>query len=129
MISKTCFVGAVAAGAGLLASGVPAMADTGDDDGVNLGNDNNVQLLPVQACDVNVVGKLVNQGSPEEVQCGNAPLVDHPKVEHPAPAQHPGKQHPGKGREAEAHHAPQAHHALPMAPAPTSIRGHHAVTG
>lgn len=135
MTSKTYFIGAVVAGAGLLASGVPAMADTGDDDGVNVGNDNNVQLLPVQLCDVNVVGKLVQQDSPEKVKCGNAPLVDHPKVEHPAeshPA--PARQAPPQ-HQAPPHHAPPQHHApskphgLPMAPSGTPHAGHYAVTG
>ena len=68
--------------AGLLALAPVANADSGDNDGVNLLNDNNISVLPIQACDTNVVGKLVNQDSPEKVKCVNAPLTDHPKVEH-----------------------------------------------
>jgi len=66
--------------AGLLALAPVANADSGDNDGVNVLNDNNVSVLPIQACDTNVLGKLVNQSSPSKMQCVNAPVTDHPKV-------------------------------------------------
>jgi len=149
MLRKTCFVGAVAAGAGLLVS-APAMADTGGDDGVNIGDDNNVQLLPVQLCDANVIGKVVNQESPDEVDCSNAPMVDHPKTEvhHHAPApqakppqgaprQHaaqpaktqPRKAQPAKVQHAKPHHRTAAKQSLPTAPSAAPVPGHAPVTG
>lgn len=138
MLRKTCFVGTVAAGAGLLAS-APAMADTSDDDGVNIGGDNNLQLLPVQLCGADVIGKVVNQDSPDAVNCSNAPMVDHPKTEvhhHAAAPQPTHRAKPqGQVRERAAHHAkPQQHRAaakpnLPTAPAPAPVSGHVPVTG
>lgn len=55
-----------------------AHVDSSDDDGVNVLNGNNVSVLPVEVCDGNVLGKLVNQDSSSEIHCENAPLADHP---------------------------------------------------
>ncbi|MGJ7906136.1 hypothetical protein ACOQFL_06610 [Actinopolyspora sp. H202] len=69
-----------AAAAGLMAVGSPAMADSKDNDGINILNDNNVSVLPIQLCgnDVAVLGANLNIASPETTKCVNAPIVDHP---------------------------------------------------
>ena len=80
MLKKAAILtGAAAASALVLAPA--ASADGSDNDGVNALNGNNISAVPVQLCDANVIGKLVNQDSPEKVQCVNAPLTDHPKAE------------------------------------------------
>lgn len=76
-------IGAAAVAAGLLALGAPAFADMHDNDGVNIGNDNNISLVPIQACgnNVAVLGITAPIASPQNVQCVNAPILDHPKSE------------------------------------------------
>lgn len=66
-----------------MAVGSPAFADSYDNDGINVLNDNNVSILPIQACGNNVgVGALVIPiASPQTVECVNAPIVDHPSNE------------------------------------------------
>jgi hypothetical protein len=65
---------------GLLAAGSPALADSAGNDGVNVGNDNNIVIAPVQVCGDGLVGGVTNVvlGSPQRNECVNAPLVDHP---------------------------------------------------
>ena len=79
----------VAGAAGVAALGVvtlggTAFADTADNDGVNVLDDNNISAVPVQACGNNVaaaIGLTVPVLSPQTAQCVNAPVVDHPSVE------------------------------------------------
>ena len=62
--------------------GSTAFADTADNDGVNLLDDNNVSAVPVQACGNNVgaaIGAAVPILSPQTAECVNAPVVDHPE--------------------------------------------------
>jgi hypothetical protein len=62
--------------------GSTAFADTADNDGVNLLDDNNISAVPVQACGNNVgalVGIVVSVLSPQSSECVNAPVVDHPQ--------------------------------------------------
>ncbi|TDD93104.1 hypothetical protein E1202_00215 [Saccharopolyspora karakumensis] len=61
--------------------GSTAFADTADNDGVNLLDDNNISAVPVQACgnNVAVVGLTVPLLSPQNAECVNAPVVDHPQ--------------------------------------------------
>jgi hypothetical protein len=62
--------------------GSTAFADTADNDGVNLLDDNNISAVPVQACGNNVgaaIGVVVPILSPQSSQCVNAPVVDHPE--------------------------------------------------
>lgn len=79
MLKKAAIVAGAAAG--LLALAPAANADSMDNDGVNIGNDNNVSVLPVQACgnNVAVLGAVVPILSPQTAQCVNAPVVDHPQ--------------------------------------------------
>ena len=76
-------IGAAAATAALMVAGSPAFADSHDNDGVNILNDNNVSVAPIQACgnNVAVLGAVVPIASPQTAQCVNAPIVDHPSVE------------------------------------------------
>ncbi|MBK0866672.1 MAG: hypothetical protein IJH84_23035 [Saccharopolyspora sp.] len=71
------------AAAGLMALAPMANADTADNDGVNLLNDNNASVAPIQACGSNaaVLGAVVPVLSPQSSNCVNAPLTDHPSVE------------------------------------------------
>jgi hypothetical protein len=68
---------------GMLAMGAGAFADSADNDGVNILNDNNFSIAPVQVCgnDVTGTGAVLQLWSPQTNQCVNAPLIDHPKVE------------------------------------------------
>lgn len=62
--------------------GSTAFADTADNDGVNLLDDNNISAVPVQACGNNVgaaIGVVVPVLSPQSSDCVNAPVVDHPQ--------------------------------------------------
>ncbi|MDI2028657.1 hypothetical protein QFW96_08550 [Saccharopolyspora sp. TS4A08] len=62
--------------------GSAAFADTADNDGVNLLDDNNISAVPVQACGNNVgaaIGVVVPVLSPQSSECVNAPVVDHPQ--------------------------------------------------
>ncbi|EQD84956.1 hypothetical protein ACFQ0O_02690 [Saccharopolyspora spinosporotrichia] len=68
------------AAAGLLALAPVANADSADNDGVNVLNDNNISALPIQLCgnDIAVVGVIAKVDSTQTTQCVNAPIVDHP---------------------------------------------------
>ncbi|MEU5851820.1 hypothetical protein [Saccharopolyspora shandongensis] len=79
MLKKAAIVAGAAAG--LLALAPVANADSADNDGINIGNDNNVSVLPIQACgnNVAVLGAVVPILSPQINNCVNAPIVDHPK--------------------------------------------------
>ncbi|MER5394437.1 hypothetical protein [Saccharopolyspora sp. NPDC002686] len=81
MRRSACLAGAFIAGAGLLAGGLPAFADSADNDGINAGNDNNVSVAPIQLCgnNVAVLGAVVSALSPQANNCVNAPVVDHPQ--------------------------------------------------
>ncbi|GAB3544154.1 hypothetical protein J2S53_004386 [Actinopolyspora lacussalsi] len=66
---------------GMMTMGTVAFADTKDNDGINVLDDNNISAVPVQACGNNVgaaVGVIVNLLSSQNSQCVNAPVVDHP---------------------------------------------------
>lgn len=78
MLKKAAIVSGAAAG--LLALAPMAHADSYDNDGVNVLNDNNLSVLPVQACgnNVAVLGAVAPILSPQNAQCVNAPVVDHP---------------------------------------------------
>ncbi|MBB5154122.1 hypothetical protein [Saccharopolyspora phatthalungensis] len=80
MRKTACLAGIFAAGAGILAGGAPAFADSADNDGINIGNDNNLSVLPIQLCGNNiaVLGAVVPVLSPQANTCVNAPIVDHP---------------------------------------------------
>ncbi|GAB3695827.1 hypothetical protein [Saccharopolyspora tripterygii] len=126
----------------MLVGATPASADSSDNDGLNIGNDNNLSVLPVQLCgnNVGVLGLVAPIGSPQESECVNAPIVDHPeKPEKPnPPTEHP--QPPTEHPKPPTHHPkPPTHHPkppvehvseeLPTAPAPEVTEGHVAVTG
>ncbi|MBA8825235.1 hypothetical protein FHX42_002586 [Saccharopolyspora lacisalsi] len=67
---------------GIVTMGSTAFADTADNDGVNVLDDNNISAVPIQLCGNNVgavVGVVVPIGSPQTSKCVNAPIVDHPK--------------------------------------------------
>ncbi|GAA2347966.1 hypothetical protein GCM10009854_26490 [Saccharopolyspora halophila] len=71
-----------AAALSAMALGGTAFADSADNDGVNLLDDNNVSAVPVQACGNNVgaaIGVVVPVLSPQSSDCTNAPVVDHPQ--------------------------------------------------
>ncbi|MGW1676511.1 hypothetical protein [Saccharopolyspora sp. NPDC002376] len=79
MLKKAAIVAGAAAG--LLALAPVANADSADNDGINILNDNNLSVLPIQACgnNVAVLGAVVPILSPQLNHCVNAPIVDHPK--------------------------------------------------
>ncbi|MEV0697795.1 hypothetical protein AB0I53_07735 [Saccharopolyspora sp. NPDC050389] len=79
MLKKAAIVAGAAAG--LLALAPVANADSADNDGINVLNDNNLSVLPIQACgnNVAVLGAVVPILSPQLNNCVNAPIVDHPK--------------------------------------------------
>ncbi len=61
--------------------GAPAFADSHGNNGINVLDDNDVSVLPIQACNDNVAllgGLIIPIGSPQNAQCTNAPVVDHP---------------------------------------------------
>lgn len=69
---------------GVVALGSTAFADSTENDGINLLNDNNISTAPVQLCGNNVgaaVGVVIPVLSPQDSECVNAPVVDHPTVE------------------------------------------------
>ncbi|GAA2356193.1 hypothetical protein GCM10009854_37870 [Saccharopolyspora halophila] len=74
-------IGAAAAATAMLAIGSPAFADSADNDGVNVLNDNNASVLPIQLCGNNVaaLGITAPIASPNTSNCVNAPIVDHPQ--------------------------------------------------
>ncbi|MEV5537297.1 hypothetical protein AB0L13_10585 [Saccharopolyspora shandongensis] len=79
MLKKAAIIAGAAAG--LLALAPVANADSADNDGINVLNDNNVSALPIQACgnNVAVLGVVVPIVSPQINNCVNAPILDHPK--------------------------------------------------
>ncbi|WP_295145952.1 MULTISPECIES: hypothetical protein [unclassified Saccharopolyspora] len=68
---------------GMVSLGATAFADSTGNEGVNLGNGNNVSAAPIQACGTNaaVLGAVVPVLSPQPSHCVNAPLTDHPSAE------------------------------------------------
>ncbi|MEV4731302.1 hypothetical protein [Saccharopolyspora sp. NPDC049426] len=80
MLKKAAIVAGAAAG--LLVLAPVANADSEDNDGVNVLNDNNLSVLPVQACgnNVAVLGAVVPILSPQTAECVNAPVLDHPSA-------------------------------------------------
>ncbi len=83
MGTKRYVLGVATTAAGLLATGVPAFAaDTANNNGVNIGNGNNVSVLPIQACgdNVAVLGAVVPVLSPTNTACDNASVTDHPRA-------------------------------------------------
>ncbi|MER6990540.1 hypothetical protein ABT337_12980 [Saccharopolyspora hirsuta] len=71
-----------AAALGVVTLGTAAFADSADNNGINLLDDNNISAVPVQACGNNVgaaIGVVVPVLSPQANNCLNAPVVDHPK--------------------------------------------------
>ena len=80
MLKKAAIIGGAAAG--LMALAPVANADTADNDGINLLNDNNLSVLPVQVCNSNVavLGVVAPILSPQTGDCVNAPVVDHPSA-------------------------------------------------
>lgn len=130
MRKVTSFVGAAAVGSGLLVVGAPAYADSTGNNGINALDDNNVSAVPVQVCNtgaINVGSILANVGSgltsssPQNVNCVDAPIVDHPQTlptpeQSPAPSPTPTQDQTPKQQ-------------LPLAPQPVVVPGHHAVTG
>ncbi|MEV0048963.1 hypothetical protein AB0H34_00510 [Saccharopolyspora shandongensis] len=79
MLKKAAIIAGAAAG--LLALAPVANADSAENDGINVLNDNNVSALPIQACgnNVAVLGAVVPIVSPQINNCVNAPIIDHPK--------------------------------------------------
>ncbi|MEG9516299.1 hypothetical protein LZ318_21730 [Saccharopolyspora indica] len=79
MLKKAAVVAGAAAG--VLALAPVANADSADNDGINILNDNNASVLPIQLCgnNVSVIGAVVPILSPQINHCVNAPVVDHPK--------------------------------------------------
>ncbi|RCW45195.1 hypothetical protein DFQ14_103161 [Halopolyspora algeriensis] len=71
-----------AAALGMVTMGSVAFADSSDNDGINVLNDNNISAVPVQLCGNNVaaVGVVLPLLSPQNSQCVNAPIVDHPSA-------------------------------------------------
>ncbi|MGW1681674.1 hypothetical protein [Saccharopolyspora sp. NPDC002376] len=159
MRRSACLAGAFIAGAGLLAGGVPAFADSADNDGINVGDGNNVSLAPTQLCgnNVAVLGAVVSALSPQVNNCVNAPVVDHPKQEPPSekppswgeippvegelppgdgavPPRDPGDGavppgDPGDSAVPPVQGTTPSNSNLPTAPSPDPVAGHHPVTG
>ncbi|MGJ7907577.1 hypothetical protein ACOQFL_13995 [Actinopolyspora sp. H202] len=79
MLKKTAAAVGIAA-AGMMAMAPMASADTKDNDGINVLNDNNISAVPVQLCgnNVAVAGAIVNLLHSQPSKCVNAPVVDHP---------------------------------------------------
>ncbi|MEV6234075.1 hypothetical protein AB0L88_40050 [Saccharopolyspora shandongensis] len=73
--------GVAAAAAAMMAIASPAFADSANNNGINLLDDNNVSAVPVQLCgnNVAVAALVVPILSPQINNCVNAPIVDHPK--------------------------------------------------
>ena len=69
---------------GVMALGSTAFADSADNDGVNVLNDNNIRAVPIQACgnDIGaVLGFVIKAASASSTNCVNAPVVEHPHQE------------------------------------------------
>ncbi|MGW5642306.1 hypothetical protein ACWEV3_27395 [Saccharopolyspora sp. NPDC003752] len=73
--------GVAAAAAAMMAIASPAFADSANNNGINLLDDNNVSAVPVQLCgnNVAVAAIVVPILSPQINNCVNAPIIDHPK--------------------------------------------------
>lgn len=78
---------AASVAAGLMSIGAPAFADSAGNNGVNLLDDNNLSVLPIQVCNSGTADVLAiplhllsdnEAGSPHDVECANAPILDHP---------------------------------------------------
>ncbi|QIZ34129.1 hypothetical protein [Saccharopolyspora sp. ASAGF58] len=71
--------GAAAAAAAMLAVGSPAFADSYGNDGINVLNDNNTSVLPIQLCgnNIGVLAIVAPIASPQINNCVNAPILDH----------------------------------------------------
>lgn len=109
----------------MLVGATPASADSADNDGVNIGNDNNTSVLPIQLCGNNIaiLGAVVPVASPQNVVCqANAPIEEGPSD---PPAEEPTEVSPGYEPPAVS----DSRETLPEAPAPVAVQGHHAVTG
>ncbi|MFC7342398.1 hypothetical protein [Saccharopolyspora griseoalba] len=143
MRKTACTLGAFIVGAGVLTGGT-AFADSTDNDGVNIGNDNNASVLPIQLCGNNiaVLGAVVPIASPQNAVCTNAPIVDHPQqppaeeppteeppTEEPPTEEPPAEEPPAEEPPAEEPPTDTSPEDLPEAPSPVAVEGHHAVTG
>ncbi|TDC92118.1 hypothetical protein E1161_14305 [Saccharopolyspora aridisoli] len=124
---KTAYLaGSLAVGtASMVLGGAQAFADSTDNDGVNVGNDNNMSVLPIQLCGNNIaiLGAVVPVASPQNVVCAaNAPIVEDSSVQlDEEPTEPPAVQQQLEVSSGEER--------LPEAPAPVAVQGHHAVTG
>ncbi|WP_233576229.1 hypothetical protein [Saccharopolyspora rhizosphaerae] len=78
MRTSARLLGVAAAATALMAIGGPAFADSSDNEGVNLLNDNNASVLPVQLCGNNaaVLGLTAPIASPQDSSCVNAPITE-----------------------------------------------------
>ncbi|SFT83962.1 hypothetical protein SAMN04487904_11060 [Actinopolyspora lacussalsi subsp. righensis] len=81
MLKKTAATMGIAA-AGMVAMAPMASADSKDNDGINVLNDNNISAVPIQLCgnNVAVLGVVANVLTSQSSECVNAPVVDHPKA-------------------------------------------------
>jgi hypothetical protein len=81
---------AAAIAAGLMSLGAPAFADSTGNNGINLLDDDNLSVLPVQVCNngevVPVLSDVVDLSghpqvhSPDTTNCSDAPIMDHPTI-------------------------------------------------
>ncbi|RRO15129.1 hypothetical protein EIL87_17840 [Saccharopolyspora rhizosphaerae] len=132
---KTAYMaGALAVGtASMVIGGTQAFADSSDNDGINIGNDNNASVLPIQLCGNNIaiLGAVVPVASPQNVVCAaNAPIVEGPGEEPPASEEEPPAEEQPPTEEKPAEEPPASQEEkLPEAPTPVAVQGHHAVTG
>lgn len=78
---------AASVAAGLMSVGAPAFADSAGNNGINVLDDDNLSVLPIQVCNSGTTDLLAiplhllsdNEGnSPHDVDCTNAPILDHP---------------------------------------------------
>lgn len=63
----------------MLAVGSPAFADSYGNDGINVLDDNNTSVAPVQLCgnNIGVFSIVAPFASPQINKCVNAPILDH----------------------------------------------------
>lgn len=69
---------------GIVSMGATAFADSAENDGINLLNDNNISAVPVQLCGNDiaaVLGFIEPTDSSQTTNCVNAPIVDHPNIQ------------------------------------------------
>lgn len=153
MRKSMTYAGILAATAGMLATASPAMAaeqdGSQDNDGINVLDNSNIHLGPLQLCgnNVAVLGAVLPIGSPLSAECQQAAqakgnglietgpqtnVPQRPQVQMPAPQ---GPSNSGGSQQmAPAPTAPSAVGGaapaeMPLAPSPSLIKGHHAVTG